>query len=85
MRSKVAETVREEASRRDAALTPAVRLAEMLRLGEEQLRTYMAAHRLSRDEAMARIEHADQAGRRPSRCLEQVIDESRRPDTRRPR
>ena len=58
-------------------MSTAERLALMLDMGEQQLQTFMSANGLSRDEAMRHIEHARQAGRRRSRCMERIIDESR--------
>lgn len=76
-RSKVAEEIRAEQRERNLAMSLDERFALMLRMGEEALQTFMAANGLTRDEAMRRLEHARQSGRRPSRIMERIIDESR--------
>jgi hypothetical protein len=76
-RSRIAEDLRAEQRARNLAMPLDERFRLMLRMGEEALQTFMTANDLTRDEAMRRIEHARQAGRRPSRVMERIIDESR--------
>jgi hypothetical protein len=49
-----------------AAMTPEARVALAARLGEEGLSTFMAAHRLDRRSAVARVKATRRLGRRPS-------------------
>jgi hypothetical protein len=84
MRSRLAEELKEETRAAARALDVEARLAAMLEAGEKQLQTYMAANAMSRDDAIRELEHRRQAGRRPSRCMEQIIDESRPPRPRDP-
>lgn len=69
MRSRVAEDVRREQREEVMRMTPQERLALGARLRERGLAQYMAAHGLSRDQAIAAIRKQRQAGRRPSRCM----------------
>jgi predicted nucleotidyltransferase len=52
MRSKVADTLRDQQRLENSALTVDERLKLMLELGEQQLQLYMSINNLSRDEAM---------------------------------
>jgi hypothetical protein len=57
------------------ALTPGERMTLSLVLGERDLETFRNAHQppLSRTEAMRMLERGRQAGRRPCRCVEELI------------
>ena len=74
MRS-VLDDVRAEERAEARALTPAARVALALRLGARDLATFRAAQRpaVNADEAARRLERRRQAGRRRSRCLEELI------------
>jgi hypothetical protein len=67
MRSKVAREVADARAARIAAMTPAERVALALRLCDEGIAAYMAAHGVDRRTAVARIKATRQAGRRYSR------------------
>lgn len=82
MRSKVAEALDEEQRAANLAMPLDERMALLLAMGEQQLQGYMSANGVTRDEAMRRLEHARQSGRRPSACMERIIDESRPRDPR---
>lgn len=71
-RSKVAEALRQEQMREVLAMTPTERVELAFALGERDLEFFMAANRLSRDEALAQIDRSRQAGRRYSRCLDEL-------------
>jgi len=71
-RSKVAEELREEQRREVLAMTPAERVALAFALGERDLEFFMAANGLTREEALAQIEHTRNAGRRYSRCIDEL-------------
>lgn len=66
MKSKVASDLAREQVRRVAALTPAERIALAERLGEESIELYMAAQKVDRRTAIARLEASRRFGRRPS-------------------
>lgn len=76
-RSRLADELHAEERESNLAIPLDERFALILKLGEEGLQTFMGANGLTRDEAMRRIERARQAGRRPSRVMERIIDESR--------
>jgi len=67
--SAVAEKLRQESRARLRRMTGAERLAEALRLGRRAIAAYAAAHALDLDAARRALEHAAQAGRRPSRVM----------------
>jgi hypothetical protein len=71
----VADRLRAEDRAALLALTPAERVALALELGERDLEIFRSAHRppLTREEAMRRLERQRQAGRRPSRCMQELI------------
>ena len=69
MRSRVAEEVRREQREEVRRMTPQERLALGMRLREIGLVRFMAAHHLTREEAIAQIRKQRQAGRRVSRCM----------------
>jgi len=72
--SVVADKLREESRARTRGMTAAERLAEALRLGQAAIGAYAAAHGLDRNEARRRLERANQAGRRPSRVMRDLIE-----------
>jgi hypothetical protein len=69
MRSALAEQLRVEQRQRLSSLTPAERLALALALGDEGVRTFAAARRVSADQARRLIQQRRQADRRPSACM----------------
>jgi hypothetical protein len=73
MRSRSAAAVAEARAARLAAMTPEARVSLAIRLSEEGLASFMAAHRLDRRSAIARIKATRQFGRRPSRSAD--VDE----------
>ena len=74
MRS-VADLLREEDRQAVLALTADERVRLALVLGERDLEAFRLAHDppLAREEAMRRLERQRQKGRRPCRCLEELI------------
>ena len=66
MCSAVAHAVSEEQRKQLAAMTPAERVALVVRLSEEGLASYMATHGLDRQTAITRIRATRRVGRRPS-------------------
>ena len=69
MRSRVAEEVRREQREEVLRMTPQERRVLAKRLRNKGLARYMAAFRVSRDEAIAQIRRQRQNGRRVSRCM----------------
>ena len=56
------------------AMTPAERVALALSLGARDVEIFRAAHpELSAEEARRILDRQRQAGRRPSRCIEELI------------
>ena len=74
MRS-VADVLKAEACQTLAALTAAERVRLALRLGARDLEAFRLAHDppLDRAEAARVLERRRQEGRRPSRCLRELI------------
>ncbi len=74
MRS-VADDLREETRRAVQALTPSERLRLAFALGERDLEAFRLARHppLDRTEAARILERRRQAGRRPCRCIEELI------------
>ena len=74
MRS-VADLLREEDREAVLALTADERVRLALALGERDLETFRLAHDppLGHDEAIRRLERQRQSGRRPCRCVEELI------------
>ena len=66
MRSRSAAAIAEARATRLAAMTPDARVRLAIRLSEDGLASFMAAHRLDRRSAIARIKATRQIGRRPS-------------------
>jgi hypothetical protein len=54
-------------------MTGAERLAEALMLGQRSIAAYAAAHALEADAARRELERAGQAGRRPSRVMNDLV------------
>lgn len=73
MRSKLAEQLREEQRQDVMKMTPEERLELALRLGEDDLQFFMSSNGLEREEAIRVLERFQQAGRKRSRCLEELI------------
>lgn len=73
MRSRSATALAETRAARLAAMTPDERVRLALRLREDGLTSFMAAHRLDRRSAIARIKATRRFGRRPSRSAD--VDE----------
>jgi hypothetical protein len=67
MRSKVAESTREELDREILALTPIERIDLAFALGEEDLVRYASTNGLTHAEALSQIRRERQHGRRYSR------------------
>jgi len=67
--SAVAQKLRQESRERLHRMTGAERLAEALMLGQRAIAAYAAAHVLELDAARRKLERAAQAGRRPSRVM----------------
>jgi len=74
MRS-VADLLRAEDREAVLALTADERVRLALALGERDLEAFRLSHDppLARDEAVRRLERARQRGRRPCRCIEELI------------
>ena len=74
MRS-VADLLRAEDREAVLALTADERVRLALALGERDLEMFRLAHDppLARDEAIRRLERQRQSGRRPCRCIEELI------------
>ena len=74
MRS-VLDALKEDERNAIAAMTPAERLALAFRLGARDLETFRLAHDppLDPETADRLLRRRRQAGRRPSRCLEELI------------
>jgi hypothetical protein len=74
MRS-VADDLRDEARRGLRALTPSERVKIAFALGERDLEAFRLAHDppLDRTEAARLLDRRRQAGRRPCRCIEELI------------
>ena len=70
MGSKLAAALAREQAKRVAAMTPAERIALAERLGEDSIALYMAAEKVDRRTAVARLEASRRFGRRPSRCAD---------------
>lgn len=74
MRSRVAETLKQEQRDRFAAMTPEERAALALRLGDEWLADTMSRLNVDRREALAILRRSRQAGRKPSRSMDRRDD-----------
>lgn len=70
MRSRVAETLKQEQRDRFAAMTPEERAALALRLGDEWLADTMARDQLDRHSALAILRRSRRAGRKPLRSMD---------------
>ena len=73
MRSRSADAIAEARAARLAAMTPDARVTLVRRLGEDGLASFMAAHRLDRRSAIARIKATRRLGRRQSHAAD--VDE----------
>ena len=72
--STVAQRLRRDDIERLRRMTPAARVAEALALGCEAAEAYAHAHGLDLTEARLRLERAGQAGRRPSRVMQGILE-----------
>jgi hypothetical protein len=70
MRSRLAETLKQEQRDRFAAMTPEQRAALALRLGDEWLTDSMSRSNLDRREALEALRRSRRAGRKPSRSMD---------------
>jgi hypothetical protein len=70
MRSRVAETLKQEQRDRFAAMTPDERAALALRLGDEWLADTMARNQLDRRAALEILRRSRRAGRKPSPSMD---------------
>jgi adenylate kinase len=70
----VAERLRRDDIERLRRMTPAERVAESLALGRAAAEAYAHAHGVDVDEARRRLERAGQAGRRPSRVMQGILE-----------
>jgi hypothetical protein len=70
MRSRVAETLKQEQRDRFAAMTPEERAALALRLGDEWVADAMSRHNLDRRSALELLRRSRRAGRKPSRSMD---------------
>ncbi|HEY0160702.1 MAG TPA: hypothetical protein VGF28_25680 [Thermoanaerobaculia bacterium] len=70
MRSRVAETLKQEQRDRFAAMTPEERAALAFRLGDEWLADAMARDNLDRRAALEAVRRSRRAGRKPSRSMD---------------
>jgi hypothetical protein len=71
--SAVADKLRQDSRDRLRRMTAAERLAEALMLGQRAIAAYAAAHALDPDAARRELERAAQAGRRPSRVMNDLV------------
>jgi hypothetical protein len=70
MRSRVAETLKQEQRDRFAAMTPEERAALALRLGAEWVSDAMSRHNLDRRGALELLRRSRRAGRKPSPSMD---------------
>ncbi|HEU4887974.1 MAG TPA: hypothetical protein VFV49_08820 [Thermoanaerobaculia bacterium] len=70
MRSRLAETLKQEQRDRLAAMTPEQRAALALRLGDEWLADSMSRSNLDRRQAVEAVRRSRRAGRKPSRSMD---------------
>ena len=68
MRSRLAETLREERRRSERALSPQERLDLARRLGDEAAKAYARLHGVTEQQAIDEFARRRRAGRRPSRA-----------------
>jgi len=72
MRS-VADDLRRRDREAVLKLSPEERIALALRLGDEDLELFCRTQGLDRSEAIRILQRRRQAGRRPSRCMTEII------------
>ncbi len=72
-RQSVADSLRESERSRVASLTAAERVRLALELGRRSLEAYCATSGLAPERARVLLERRAQAGRRKSRCLEDLL------------
>jgi hypothetical protein len=73
-RRSVADELARAEQERIASLSPGERVALALELGERSLADYAAAHGIGREAARKEFERERQAGRRPSGCIEALLE-----------
>jgi hypothetical protein len=69
----VADELRQRDRQRVLELPVEERIELALRLGEEALEAFAAAQGVDRATAIRLLQRRRQAGRRPSRCMEEII------------
>lgn len=69
----VADDLRDELREEEAQLPFEERLRLILRLGERGLAVYAQANGVDRETARREFERHRQAGRRPSKCMSEII------------
>jgi hypothetical protein len=74
VKSRIAQELRAEQTRRALSMSPEERVAAALALGEGAVRDYMANFGVDRAAAVRALRRAGRAGRRPSRCLDEEPD-----------
>jgi hypothetical protein len=72
MRS-VADDLRDELREETSRLTVQERIEQALRLGERGLEIFQKANGLDRETALRELQRRRQAGRRPSKCISELI------------
>jgi hypothetical protein len=72
MRS-VADDLRDELREETSRLTVPERIEQALRLGERGLEIFQKANGLDRETAIRELQRRRQAGRRPSKCISELI------------
>jgi CRP-like cAMP-binding protein len=72
MRS-VADDLRDELREETSRLTVQERIEQALRLGERGLEIFQKANGLDRETALRELQRRRQAGRRPSKCMSEII------------
>jgi hypothetical protein len=72
MRSRVAEDLRDDTRARVLELSVDERIELAFRLGEEELENFASARGLDRDTALRILRRQRRAGRRYSRCIEEL-------------
>lgn len=70
MRSRVAETLKQEQRARFAAMTPEQRAALAFRLGDEWIADSMSRSNLDRRAALEALRRSRRAGRKPSHSMD---------------
>jgi hypothetical protein len=69
----VADDLRDELREDTSRLTLQERIEQALRLGERGLEIFQKANGLDREAALRELQRRRQAGRRPSKCISELI------------